>query len=300
METVHPRVALVTCAAYPDLFEDDLLLAKALEQLGISPIPEIWSDAAVDWGSFDALVIRTPWDYFERAAEFRAWLDARLASGVLMCNAGEILDWNYDKRYLQDLEAAGVPLVPTLCIQRGEQADVAALARDRGWSEIVVKPTISGGAYRTYRFLVEDAAAYAKEIDATLADRGVLVQPFLPEILSDGELSLLFFDGVYSHAVCKRPRPGDYRVQFQFGGTTESVEVEPALVEQARACVLAAPSLPVYARVDGVVKDGRFLLMELEVFEPLMFLAKHPEAPGRFARAVQGRVLAEVAPGIGK
>jgi glutathione synthase/RimK-type ligase-like ATP-grasp enzyme len=300
METVHPRVALVTCAAYPDLFEDDLLLAKALEQLGISPIPEIWSDAAVDWGSFDALVIRTPWDYFERAAEFRAWLDARLASGVLMCNAGEILDWNYDKRYLQDLEAAGVPLVPTLCIQRGEQADVAALARDRGWSEIVVKPTISGGAYRTYRFLVEDAAAYAKEIDATLADRGVLVQPFLPEILSDGELSLLFFDGVYSHAVCKRPRPGDYRVQFQFGGTTEAVEVEPALVEQARACVLAAPSLPVYARVDGVVKDGRFLLMELEVFEPLMFLAKHPEAPGRFARAVQGRVLAEVAPGIGK
>jgi glutathione synthase/RimK-type ligase-like ATP-grasp enzyme len=300
METVHPRVALVTCAAYPDLFEDDLLLARALEELRISAIPAIWSDAAVDWGSFDALVIRTPWDYFERAAEFRAWLDARLASGVLMCNAGEILDWNYDKRYLQDLEAAGVPLVPTLCIQRGEQADVAALARDRGWSEIVVKPTISGGAYRTYRFLVEDAAAYAKEIDATLADRGVLVQPFLPEILSDGELSLLFFDGVYSHAVCKRPRPGDYRVQFQFGGTTEAVEVEPALVEQARACVLAAPSLPVYARVDGVVKDGRFLLMELEVFEPLMFLARHPEAPGRFARAVQGRVLAEVAPGIGK
>jgi hypothetical protein len=300
METAHPRVALVTCAAYPDLFEDDLLLAKALEQLGISPIPAIWSDAAVDWGSFDALVIRTPWDYFERAAEFRAWLDARIASGVLMCNAGEILDWNYDKRYLQDLAAAGVPLVPTLCIQRGERADVAALARDRGWSEIVVKPTISGGAYRTYRFLVEDAAAYAKEIDATLADRGVLVQPFLPEILSDGELSLLFFDGVFSHAVCKRPRPGDYRVQFQFGGSTESVQVEPALVEQARACVLAAPSLPVYARVDGVVKDGRFLLMELEVFEPLMFLARHPEAPGRFARAVQGRVLAEVAAGIGK
>ncbi|MFU8820528.1 MAG: ATP-grasp domain-containing protein [Gammaproteobacteria bacterium] len=126
-----------------------------------------------------------------------------------------------------------------------------------------------------------------------LADRGVLVQPFLPEILSGGELSLLFFDGVFSHAVCKRPRPGDYRVQFQFGGTTESVELEPALVAQARACVLAAPSLPVYARVDGVVKDGWFLLMELEVFEPLMFLARHSEAPGRFARAVQGRLPAQ-------
>jgi hypothetical protein len=300
METAQPRVALVTCAAYPNLFEDDRLLARALEHLDIAPIPAIWSDAAVDWTLFAALVIRTPWDYFERAAEFRAWLDARIASGVLMCNAGDILDWNYDKGYLQELEAAGVPLVPTICIGRGEQADVAALARARGWNEIVVKPTISGGAYRTYRFFVEDAAAYTKQIDETLADRGVLVQPFLAEILSGGELSLLFFDGVFSHAVCKRAKPGDYRVQFQFGGTTESVEVEPALVAQARACVLAAPSLPVYARVDGVVKDGRFLLMELEVFEPLMFLAKHPEAPGRFARAVHGRVLAEVAPGIGQ
>ena len=296
MNTTHPRVALVTCAAYPDLFEDDLLLARALEHLGIAPISAIWDDATIDWTSFDALVIRTPWDYFERAAEFRAWLDARIASGVLMCNAGDILDWNYDKRYLQDLEAAGVPLVPTICIGRGDQADVAALARARGWHEIVVKPTISGGAYRTYRFLVDDAAAYKKQIDDTLADRGVLVQPFLPEILGDGELSLLFFDGVYSHAVCKRPSPGDYRVQFQFGGTTESVDVEPGLVAQARVCVLAAPSLPVYARVDGVVQDGRFLLMELEVFEPLMFLSSHPEAAGRFARAVQGRVLAKQAP----
>lgn len=292
MNTASPRVALVTCAAYPDLFEDDLLLARALKNLDISPIPAVWDDLKIDWLAFDALVIRTPWDYFERAAEFRRWLDARIASGVLMCNAGDILDWNYDKRYLQDLEAAGVPLVPTVCMGRGEQADVAALASVRGWNEIVVKPTISGGAYRTYRFFIEDAASYQHHIDDTLADRGVLVQPFLPEILSGGELSLLFFDGVFSHAVCKRPRPGDYRVQFQFGGTTESVELEPALVEQARACVLAAPSLPVYARVDGVVKDGQFLLMELEVLEPLMFLASHPEAAGRFARAVHGRLLA--------
>ncbi len=118
----------------------------------------------------------------------------------------------------------------------------------------------------------------------------MLVQPFLPEIMHGGELSMLFFDGVYSHAVRKRPKPGDYRVQFQYGGTTESIEVEPSLVAQARACALAAPSLPVYARVDGVVRDGAFLLMELEIFEPLMFLAQHPEAPERFARAVQGRL----------
>jgi len=290
MNAPQPNVALVTCSAYPNLFEDDLPLARELEQLGITWVAAIWDDPAIDWTALDALVIRTPWDYFERAAEFRTWLDARIASGVLMCNAGDILDWNYDKGYLLDLEAAGVPLVPTICIPRGERPDVAMLASQRGWHEIVVKPTISGGAYRTHRFLVDDAAVYQQEIDATLADRGVLVQPFLPEILDDGELSLLFFDGVFSHAVRKRPQPGDYRVQFQFGGTTEPVEVESDLVEQARACALAAPSLPVYARVDGVVKDGQFLLMELEVFEPLMFLAQHPEAPARFARAIQGRL----------
>jgi hypothetical protein len=253
-------------------------------------VPAVWDDASVDWTAFEAIVIRTPWDYFERVAEFRAWLDARIAGPVLLCNAGDILRWNFDKRYLQDLEAKGVHLVPTICLQQGDRADVAALARARGWDDVVVKPSVSGGAWRTHRFLVEDAADYAEELDDILADRGLLLQPFLPEIESAGELSLLFFDGEFSHAVCKRPAPGDYRVQFTFGGSDETVDVAPELIEQARACVLAAPSLPVYARVDGVIQEGRFLLMELEVFEPLMYLSRHPEAAGRFAIAVKKRM----------
>ena len=136
------------------------------------------------------------------------------------------------------------------------------------------------------RWLYEYEGVIAK----TLEDRGILVQPFLPEIQSSGELSLLFFDGVFSHAVCKRPKAGDYRVQFQFGGSDENVQVSAELVAKARDCIAHAPALPVYARVDGVVKDGKFLLMELEVFEPLMFLARDPEAPGRFARAIVGRL----------
>lgn len=285
-----PRVALVTCARYPHLHEDDILLAEALQRLGIDPVPAIWNDPHVDWASYDAVVIRTPWDYYERVAEFRAWLAARTASGVLMCNSSDIISWNFDKHYLRDLEAAGVPVIPTIWIGRGESADVGAMVRARSWHEVVIKPTVSGGAYRTHRLLVDDIGAYADTIEEVLADRGVLVQPFVPEILRDGELSLLFFDGAFSHAVCKRPRAGDYRVQVQFGGTTELVDVGEALVTQAQACVLAAPSLPVYARVDGVVTDGRFLLMELEVFEPHMFLSSHPDAPMRFAQAVRGRL----------
>ncbi len=284
------RVALVTSDALPLLHEDDRRLAAALAELGIVGEPAVWSAAGIDWGAFDALVIRSPWDYFLRVAEFRAWLEARRAAGSRFCNEYEVLVWNFDKRYLAELEAAGVPTVPTIAVPARERPDIAALARARGWDDIVVKPAISGGAYETHRFRLDAAEQYLDVAAKILLDRGLLIQPFLPEIVSEGELSLLFFDGVFSHAVRKRPKQGDYRVQFQYGGTTEIAEVHAGWVEAARACVAAAPALPTYARVDGVIVEGRFLLMELEVFEPLMFLAQHPSAPDRFAHAIQRRL----------
>ena len=223
----RPRVALVTCSEFPHLYEDDRLLATALEGVGVEAAPAVWSHPDVDWGAFDALVIRSPWDYFQRVAEFRPWLDARIGSGVLMCNSREILEWNFDKRYLQDLAAKGVELVPTLCVARQEKVDIAELAATRGWDEVVVKPTIAGGAYRTYRFRLADCAKYENDIAETLQDRGVLVQPFLPEVQTGGEYSLMFFDGVFSHAVLKRAKVGDYRVQFTFGGTCETRRGQP-------------------------------------------------------------------------
>ena len=283
-------MALVTSQAFPELYEDDHLLVHALADIGIASAPAVWSDAGVDWPSFDAVVIRSPWDYFERAAEFRAWLGARIAENALLCNSREILEWNFDKGYLRELARAGVATVPTICVPQHGQDDIIAMARARGWDEIVVTPTIGGSAYRTYRFRLDAFDRYAAEIATTLEDRGLLVQPFLPEIQSGGELSLLFFDGRFSHAVCKRPKAGDYRVQFQYGGTDESVNVSEDLVEQARRAVENAPAPTVYARVDGVVRDGTFLLMELEIFEPLMFLSYHPEAPARFARAIHKRL----------
>jgi glutathione synthase/RimK-type ligase-like ATP-grasp enzyme len=292
MKDARKRVALVTCEGLANLVEDDRLLVAALADIGIDSAPAVWSDASIDWLSFDALIMRSPWDYFERAAEFRAWLAARIRDRVLLCNSREILEWNFDKGYLQDLARAGVAVVPTICIAKNEEPDVAALARARGWNEIVVKPTVGGGGYRVHRFRLEEIDRYAADIAKTLEDRGVLVQPFLPEIQTGGELSLLFFDGIYSHAVCKRPRAGDYRVQFQYGGSDETAQVGEDLIAQARICMTHAPAPTVYARVDGVVCAGGFLLMELEIFEPSMFLSCHPEAPARFARAIERRLFA--------
>ncbi|MEJ7733759.1 MAG: hypothetical protein WKG00_31760 [Polyangiaceae bacterium] len=285
-----PRVALVTSEAFPELFSDDQLLIPALAELGVRAEPAVWSRGDVDWTAFDALVIRSPWDYFERPVEFRRWLDARIASGITLCNAGETILWNFDKRYLAGMAEAGVATVPTLFVGQGASDDIAALVRARGWDDIVIKPTVAGGAYRTHRLRVADYARYAEDVATTLKDRGVLVQPFLPEIVAEGELSLLFFDGVFSHAACKRAKAGDYRVQFTFGGTFDRVEMAPALIEQARACIAHAPGSPAYARVDGVLQDGRFILMELEVFEPFLFLALEPEAPRRLALAIQKRL----------
>jgi glutathione synthase/RimK-type ligase-like ATP-grasp enzyme len=263
---------------------------KALDDIGIDSQPGVWSDAGVDWLAFDALVFRTPWDYFARLAEFRPWLDARIKSGVRMINAREIIEWNFDKRYLRDLAQAGVSVIPTVVVRRGEPVDVVALARAQGWEEIVIKPSISGSAYLTHRFRLEDAAKHHGDVAQILRDRDLLIQPFLPEIMSDGELSLLFFDGVFSHAIRKRAKKGEYRVQFDYGGTNENAEVTPEWIDGARACIAAAPSLPAYARVDGVIHQGKFVLMELEIFEPLLYLARHPEAPARFAQSIARRL----------
>lgn len=284
-------IALVTSSALSNLHPDDHLLVQALDDIGIGSTPIVWSDQDVDWMAFDALVFRSPWDYFERLQEFRRWLNARMSSGVTLINSGRIISWNFDKVYLTELETAGVRIVPSIVIPIGDAPDIKALLEARGWTDFVIKPTISGGAYGTVRLTINQIEDAERSIGNILKDRGVIIQPFLSEILKEGELSLLFFDGEFSHAVCKRAVGGDYRVQFQYGGTTEPVDVTTAIVSEARKCIDALPDKPVYARVDGLANNGQFMLMELEVFEPLMFLEHHPDAPSRFAAAIKKRLI---------
>jgi glutathione synthase/RimK-type ligase-like ATP-grasp enzyme len=196
-----------------------------------------------------------------------------------------VLRWNSRKTYLRELEAAGVPTVPTHFVEKGGES-LARVLRETGWDEVVVKPVVSASAYETWRAsratLAQDDARYA----LLLAEGAVMVQPFLPGIMTEGEWSLCFFAGRYSHAVLKRPRPGDFRVQADHGGQYTAEEPSRQLVAEAGAALRAAGRRTLYARVDGCVMDGAFRLMELELLEPGLFLATHPAAAARFAEAV--------------
>lgn len=287
---MQTRIALATYDRAPGLAPDDRLLIPALERLGIRAEPAIWSDRSIRWRAFDAVIIRSCWDYHVRFAQFEAWLDALQADSVPLWNPASMVRWNADKRYLLDLAGRGVATIPTMIAMRGRADTVESLAAAEGWSRFVIKPAISASGYETFalRMPLDDAS---RAVIARVAGLGtVLVQPFADEVARSGELSFTFFDGAFSHATVKRARPGEFRVQTEHGGTVESIGVEPALIEQAAAVVGSLDERPMYARVDGITRGDALLLMELELIEPNVFMSYSEDAAERFARAIAQRL----------
>ena len=285
-----PRVALATYAAAPQLAPDAQLLGPALAARGIDAVPAVWSDTSVDWASFDAIVIRSCWDYHRRYADFVRWLDALDASRRRIWNSTTTVRWNSNKRYLVDLAGRGVPTVPTRIGAGASAQAIAELAGGEGWTRFVVKPAVSASAYETHALALPLGDADRSSIDRIVAHGDVLVQPFLDEVTTDGELSLVFFDGVFSHAAIKRSRPGDFRVQTEHGGTVAPIDVAPAVVSQAQRSIDALDEPPLYARVDGVGDERSFRLMELELIEPHVFLGVSDRAADRFAASIERRL----------
>jgi glutathione synthase/RimK-type ligase-like ATP-grasp enzyme len=286
------EIAIVTYDARPEPTDDDRLLVNALTSRGARVDARSWSDPDTRWARYDAVVLRSCWDYFHRPAEFHAWLDRLESERATVHNPVPTLRWNADKRYLRDLEARGVPVVPTHWVPLGAAPSLGEIRRRTGWSELVVKPAVSGGAHGTWRSspgVIDDDARFA----ASAAEGDVMVQPMLDEIEVDGEWSLHFFDGAFSHAIVKRPRAGDFRVQLEHGGSVERVEPSHAMLDAARRAIEAAPDAgapPLYARVDGCIVDGAFVLMELELLEPALSLAWAAGAAERMADALLRRI----------
>lgn len=285
------RVAFLTLADPTDFVIDDPLAVAPLRALGWEVVPVVWDEPGVDWRAFDRVVIRTPWDYQDRPAQFLRVLEEIAASGTPLDNDLSLVRWNLRKSYLRELAAAGVAVVPTLWRERLGPGDLARLLADLPADEAVVKPVVSANADGAYWLDRRRLGKQAAEVEAYYADRPLLAQPFARAVRTEGEHSLFYFDGAYSHAVTKTPRPGDFRVQEEHGGIIQALDPDPVLRAAGDRLLAALPGTPLQARADFVrANDGNsFWLMELELIEPSLYLRMHPEAPARFARALDAR-----------
>ena len=290
------RLGFVTSRGLQQLSDDDRLVVADLRHHGVMVESAVWDSPLVDWSVYDALILRSPWDYHERPEEFTSWLALVERLGVPTWNPPSLVRWNMDKQYLCDLEERGVPIVPTTVVERGSGVRLTEVIAATGWSEVVFKPAIGASGFHTTRVRASDAALHAQTFDELVSRRDVLVQPFVREILREGEWSMVFIGGSFSHAVRNRSREGDYRVQSDFGGSTVAEAPRGVLVAQAEDVIRNIPGEWLYARVDACEVDGQLLLMELELVEPSLFLGFHPSAPRRFSAAIRQRVAGRRTP----
>jgi glutathione synthase/RimK-type ligase-like ATP-grasp enzyme len=271
-----------------NILQDDGLLQRSLAEHGLTSKRIAWSQPGVDWSQFRCAVFRTIWDYFDFFPQFTAWLD-QVSRQTRLCNELTTVRWNMDKHYLADLAQRGVNIVPTCYLEQGVTLSLSDLLTETGWHEAVIKPCVAGGARHTYRVNRHNVVNIEKQVTPLLAGKAFMLQPFQDNIAREGEVSLMMFDGRFTHAIRKTAKAGDFRVQDDFGGTVhphDPIAEEIALAEQALA---ACDIQPVYGRVDMVRgNDGRLAIMELELIEPELWLRKHPPAAQGFAKGIAG------------
>jgi len=283
------RVALITYAGLPEAAESEQLLLPHLAAAGVEPHIVEWRSAA-DFSQFDLVVLRSCWDYHLRGAEFIEWLQ-RTASSVPVLNDVKTVLWNHNKFYLREVEAIGIDIAPTFFVNGSCPIASSSWQEIRSWKRSVVKPAVSASAHKTWLF---DGAALPEEdeLKSKMEGEAFLVQQFIPEIETHGEISFIYIEGAYSHAVLKRPAAGDFRVQKEHGGSAELFYPDSALLAQAKEIAARVTQVrdSLYCRIDAVARDGRLVLMELELIEPELFLALAEGAAERFARAIVKRM----------
>jgi hypothetical protein len=285
-------IGLVTCPRNPRLTDDDRPLIGELGALGASATPVIWSDPEVRWRDFDALVLRSCWDYHLRPDEFRRWLEHVERDEMPLWHPASIVRWNMHKRYLHELGARAVLVPDTEWLRAGDNVTLTAVLNMHGWTEAIVKPAISASAMDTWRTsssLAKDEKRFAEQLRRS----DLLVQTIVPEVATEGEWSLTYIAGAFSHAMLKRPSPWDFGVQLDYGGSAVPVRAPDPIVAAGADIVAKIPGLLLFARIDGVVTPSGFMLMEAECIEPQLFFEQAPGARTNFARAPFGKLTAE-------
>ena len=276
-------IVLATAADQADVTASDELYAAALRRRGLKVVGAPWNGPRTAFDGAAAVVLRSTWGYYRALTEFRAWTEAMAASTQLFNPIG-LVRWNLRKDYVGKLAVSGVRTPGTRIVAR-EAAAIERVFDEEGWRHAVVKPATGGGGH-SVELLSRDAVGDAVP---RLAPGDVLVQEFLPEI-ADGELSMVYFDGVFSHAIRKRPPEGEFRSNSRYGPTRAAETPAGDVAEQGAATLRALPEMPLYARVDGVVREGALIVIEVEVLEPALFMEFDPPSADRFAEATVKRL----------
>jgi glutathione synthase/RimK-type ligase-like ATP-grasp enzyme len=305
------RIALATCTDLPDWEVDDRPLHEALVARGVDLFHPTWDDADFDWSQMDACLIRTTWDYYLRLDEFVAWAKAAEKQTRLF-NPSALVAWNTNKLYMRELAELGVPIIDTEWLDKGAKVDLGQCMKQRGWRRGLLKPVVGASAYGTCRFDDHGDSLVAAQqfLNRMLVDHAMQLQPYLEQVESHGEESMLFIDGAYAHSVRKIPVPGDYRVQDDHGATDEAFTHTAEEIELARSVMTLVEQNPVlvgnhspsnsgqghtpllYGRIDWLRDEhGALRLCELEVVEPSLFLRHGPNTAVMLADALLKRIV---------
>ena len=277
--------AFLTMDSLDGFVTDDDLLFEPLAGLGWQAHLISWRKSDVDWRSLEAVIIRTPWDYQKDPEEFLRVLK-EIESRTRLENSLEIVRWNIQKTYLRDLKSRGIEIVPTLFEHGFDQQRLTEFSGKVGSHEMIVKPVVSASAERTFRISRDSGEQELREVGDELRGLHIMVQPFMNNIVDEGEFSLFYFGGNYSHTILKTPKTNDFRVQEEHGGIITSTNPEAGLRSTADQVQQAISSTPLYSRADFVrTRRNTFALMELELIEPALYFRMDPKSPGRFAEA---------------
>lgn len=273
-----------------NVYYEDRLVYHALEQIGLKTLRLAWDDMFFDWSTTKAILFRTTWDYFDRFDEFSTWLE-KVSTQTTLLNSEAIIRWNIDKHYLLDLQEKGVHIAESHFIEKGAKVTLAQLHDILDWELTVLKPCVSGAARHTYILNSENLNQHETLFQELIANEAMMLQPFQHNIVRKGEISMMVFNGTFTHAILKKAKAGDFRVQDDFGGSVYNHTATEDEIAFAEASVRACPEIPIYARVDIFEdNDGEIALSELELIEPELWFRHHKDAAMVLAKGVKEKL----------
>ncbi|WP_460218620.1 ATP-grasp domain-containing protein [Psychroserpens sp. MEBiC05023] len=274
-----------------NVYYEDRLVYHALEQVGLKTLRLAWDDMFFDWSTTKTILFRSTWDYFDRFEEFSKWLE-KVSKQTTLINSEAIIRWNIDKHYLLDLQKNGIHIAESHFIKKNAKVSLAQLHDILNWKNTVLKPCVSGAARHTYKLNPENLESHEAIFQELISNEAMILQPFQNNIVSKGEVSMMVFNGNFSHAILKKAKAGDFRVQDDFGGTIEDYMASEQEITFAETSVKACPELPIYARVD-IFEDnnGAIALSELELIEPELWFRHKKDAALSLAEGIKLKLI---------